>query len=75
MYPFYGAHAISFFKWKNIIMYLLKMREDKTIFDRKNKPQVISNIRSIWQDKTTLTYTDLTMEFKELQQKFKDLFN
>lgn len=74
-YPFYGAHAISFLKWRHIVEYLLKIREDKSIFNRENKSQIISNIRDIWHDKSTLVYTDLTLEFKELIQKIKNLQN
>jgi hypothetical protein len=71
--PFYGAHAISFLKWKHIIQYLLKIRNDKSIFNKENKSQIISNIRAIWQDKTTLIYTDLSLETSELMQKIKNI--
>jgi len=43
-YPLYGLHSISFLKWKYVIKYLLKVREEKSIFNQQNKPIIISNI-------------------------------
>lgn len=72
-YNFYGLHSISFLKWSHIVKYLLKIREDKSIFDRQNKNDVISNVRAIWLDKSTLLYNDLSLGSEELKKKITDL--
>ena len=54
--------------------YLLKIREDKSIFDRQNKDIIISNVRAVWLDKSILLYNDLTIESRELYKKIQDLF-
>lgn len=74
-YPFYGLHSISFLKWSHIVRYLLKIREDKSIFNRLNKDTIISNVRTVWLDKSILLYNNLTIESKELCNKITDLFN
>jgi hypothetical protein len=73
-YPLYGLHSISFLKWKFIIKYLLKLREEKSIFNRQNKPIIISNIRNIWLDKTSLLYNDLQIHSEEILKKMNELF-
>lgn len=40
---------------------------------KENKPLIISSIRSIWQDNSTLVYNDLSIEFKELLMKLRNL--
>jgi len=72
--PFYGLHSISFLKWSHIVRYLLKIREDKSIFSRLNKDTVISNVRTVWLDQSILLYNDLTIESKEICKKIKELF-
>lgn len=72
-HPFYGTHAIAFFKWSNLTTYLQTIKEDKSVFNKENKPQIISSIRDIWKDRSTLVYTDLTLEVKELLIKFRNL--
>jgi hypothetical protein len=56
------------------VKYLLKIREDKSIFDRQNKDIIISNVRAVWLDKSILLYNDLTIESRELYKKIQDLF-
>jgi len=73
-YPFYGLHSISFLKWSHIVKYLLKIREDKSIFDRQNKEIIVSNVRAIWLDKSTLLYNDLSLGSEGLTEKMTDLF-
>lgn len=72
-YPFYGLHSISFLKWSHIVKYLLKIREDKSIFDRQNKEIIVSNVRAIWLDKSTLLYNDLSLGSEGLKEKITDL--
>ena len=67
------SHAIAFFKWSNLTTYLQTIKEDKSVFNKENKPQIISSIRDIWKDNSTLVYTDLTLEVKELLIKLRNL--
>jgi hypothetical protein len=73
LYPFYGLHSISFLKWSHIVKYLLKIREDKSIFKRQNKELVISNVRAIWLDRSTHLYNDLSVGSEELDKKIQNI--
>lgn len=46
-YPVYGLHSISYLKWKTIIYYSLKLREDKEFKLNNSKDLYISNVRDI----------------------------
>ncbi len=72
-YPLYGLHSISFLKWKYVVKYLLKIREDKNIFKRQDKQIILSNVRTIWLDKSTLLYNDLSINSEEILKKITEI--
>lgn len=64
-YPVYGLHAVTFFKWKNIIKYLTDKKQDVN-----QKAKVISNVRAYWLEKeSTSIFNDLRLNYDVLNKK------
>lgn len=76
-YPVYGLHAVSFYKWTNIIKYF---KDKKDIISKRGKDseittrklEVISNIRSYWLERdSTSIFSDLSLNFETLNSNLK----
>lgn len=68
-YPVYGLHSISFLKWKTIILYSLKLRNDKVFKLNHFKDLYITNVRNIWSDNSIQFYEDFSLDSKQFNNK------
>jgi len=69
-YPTLGIHSISFYKWKNIIDYILQSKIKFKEKDRKiyNSTILIPNIRSYWLNNDSyFLNNDLSLNKDKLQ--------
>lgn len=74
-HPVYGLHSITDLKWKYIIQYSLMSRVNKEFKLTHNHSEFyMSNVKTIWEDKTILLKTDLTLETQDFYEKVLKLF-